>query len=150
MPCKWTEWGECSVTCGTGHMYKSCMGGIGEGNTKTMVCKKLPCEEDPVTPWVDHGCTQWGEWEMCSRTCGEGVSFRVCMGGSEKNKKESRRCHLRPCHQIVTTTAPLWVPTTTGIPGVSTTPPKGPCMHWNSIWIGTHVWGPYGNGQIRI
>jgi len=146
-PCKWTEWGDCSVTCGTGQMHKWCRGGIGEGDTKTMPCKGPPCDKwvpppvgEPVgsPAWVEHGCSMWGEWETCSKSCGEGMKYRVCMGGAEKGKRESQRCNERPCES--------WVPgTTPEDPGiVAPTPAPGPdeCKHWND-------WSKCGRSCLR-
>ena len=85
--------------------------------------------------WVDHGCSQWGEWEMCTRTCGDGMKYRVCIGGSERGKKESQRCNERPCESWETTTTTPWIPTTTTTwidsekPGI--VPPKEGCERWN-------------------
>ena len=131
-PCKWTEWNECSVTCGTGQMHKYCKGGTGEGDTKTMPCKKPACPKwtpppPPVsTPWTPHGCSQWGEWEMCTRTCDGGMMYRVCMAGSDKGKKEATGCNAHPCESWQTTT-----PIVTHPGEVVTYPHKDECELWN-------------------
>ena len=139
-PCTWDQWGECPVTCGTGQMQKTCRNGIGEGDTKTMPCKKPPCPVGAPT-WptppppvggptgTHHGCGHWGEWEMCTRTCDGGMRYRVCMAGSDKGKKESKGCNEHPCETWPTTTPKPHTTTWHDDPGIH--PPKEECEHWN-------------------
>ncbi|NXY61032.1 HMCN1 protein, partial [Callaeas wilsoni] len=106
----WLEWRACSVTCGQGvqERVRQCdspvpaNGGHGcQGpHTDLRSCHRQPCP-------VDGSWSEWGLWEECSRSCGQGnrTRSRTCSnppaqhGGKpcEGSALESVMCNLRPC-----------------------------------------------------
>ncbi|XP_030135337.4 hemicentin-1 [Taeniopygia guttata] len=106
----WLEWRACSVTCGQGvqERVRQCdspvpaNGGRGcQGpHTDLRSCHRQPCP-------VDGNWSEWGLWEECSRSCGQGnrTRSRTCsnppaqLGGKpcEGSALESVMCNLRPC-----------------------------------------------------
>ncbi|XP_053386636.1 SCO-spondin-like [Mercenaria mercenaria] len=76
----WTEFGECSRSCGNGVTFRTRQcnypvpqnGGLDcTGNTQEVkVCKKSDCP-------IDGGWSGWSEFGKCSRSCGNGVTFRT-------------------------------------------------------------------------
>uniref|UniRef100_A0A8C9N9E0 Hemicentin-1 n=1 Tax=Serinus canaria TaxID=9135 RepID=A0A8C9N9E0_SERCA len=106
----WLEWRACSVTCGQGvqERVRQCdspvpaNGGRGcQGpHSDLRSCHRQPCP-------VDGSWSEWGLWEECSRSCGQGnrTRSRTCSnppaqhGGEpcEGSALESVMCNLRPC-----------------------------------------------------
>uniref|UniRef100_A0A8C5X6K5 Hemicentin-1 n=1 Tax=Malurus cyaneus samueli TaxID=2593467 RepID=A0A8C5X6K5_9PASS len=106
----WLEWQTCSVTCGQGvqERVRQCdsptpaNGGQGcQGpHRERRSCHQQPCP-------VDGSWSEWGLWEECSKSCGQGnrTRSRTCSnppaqhGGKpcEGNALESVMCNLRPC-----------------------------------------------------
>ncbi|NXE93182.1 HMCN1 protein, partial [Menura novaehollandiae] len=106
----WLEWRACSVTCGQGVQERvrqcnnplpanggrSCQG----PDSDVRSCHNEPCP-------VDGSWSEWGLWEECSRSCGQGnrTRSRTCSnppaqhGGKpcEGSALESVMCNLRPC-----------------------------------------------------
>ncbi|KAM4896067.1 hemicentin-1 [Sylvia borin] len=106
----WLEWRACSTTCGQGvqERVRQCdspvpaNGGRGcQGPHRDLrSCHRQPCP-------VDGSWSEWGLWEECSRSCGQGnrTRSRTCSnppaqhGGKpcEGSALESVMCNLRPC-----------------------------------------------------
>ncbi|NXU50379.1 HMCN1 protein, partial [Turnix velox] len=106
----WLEWRACSVTCGQGvqQRVRQCNspqpangGRSCEGpDTDVRSCHNKPCP-------VDGNWSEWGLWEECSKSCGQGnrTRTRTCSnpaaqhGGKPCNGSavESVICHIRPC-----------------------------------------------------
>merc|ERR1711974_188870 len=62
--CTWTDWSDCSVTCGTGWQTRECTGGAHGRNQQTQYCHEDPCPPPPIPPptgpapaWVTHSPT---------------------------------------------------------------------------------------------
>ncbi|XP_066919223.1 SCO-spondin-like [Clytia hemisphaerica] len=107
----WTDWGACSLTCGTGtqertrtctnpapeHGGDPCTGDLSESQN----CNTEPC------PPVDGGWTEWTDWGECSVTCGTGTQARTrtCTNPTPANggdtctgdTSESQDCNINPC-----------------------------------------------------
>uniref|UniRef100_A0A8C3TT96 Hemicentin-1 n=1 Tax=Catharus ustulatus TaxID=91951 RepID=A0A8C3TT96_CATUS len=106
----WLEWQACSVTCGQGvqERVRQCDSPVpangGRGcrgpHSELRSCQRQPCP-------VDGSWSEWGLWEECSRSCGQGnrTRSRTCSnppaqhGGKpcEGSALESVMCNLRPC-----------------------------------------------------
>ncbi|NWI93347.1 HMCN1 protein, partial [Pitta sordida] len=106
----WLEWRACSVTCGRGvqERVRQCNnplpanGGRGcEGpDSDVRSCHSRPCP-------VDGSWSEWGLWEECSKSCGQGnrSRSRSCSnppaqhGGRpcDGSAVESLLCNVRPC-----------------------------------------------------
>uniref|UniRef100_A0A674IMN9 Hemicentin-1 n=1 Tax=Terrapene triunguis TaxID=2587831 RepID=A0A674IMN9_9SAUR len=107
---EWFEWRPCSVTCGQGvqKRIRQCNNPLPANggrhcqgrDTDIRSCQNKPCP-------VDGTWSEWGSWEECSRTCGQGnkTRTRTCSnpttqhGGRpcDGNAVESIMCNIRPC-----------------------------------------------------
>ncbi|XP_041362930.1 uncharacterized protein LOC121378713 [Gigantopelta aegis] len=65
-PSDWSEWSECSTTCGDGIRTRT-------SATHNTVVKDM-CNIDPCP--VQGAWSNWGEWSACTVTCGLGQHFR--------------------------------------------------------------------------
>lgn len=98
----WSEWSECSVTCGIGFRMKSrrFIHKMGRkkcshiGLIEKEKCMNPPCASgtDEV---VDPSCkvTEWSDWSPCSASCGQGVKFRTRLLMVDPSRQEE--CSMR-------------------------------------------------------
>nr|XP_014344645.1 PREDICTED: hemicentin-1 [Latimeria chalumnae] len=107
---EWLEWGPCSVTCGQGvqKRIRQCNNPLPANGGRhcqgpdrdTRSCLNKPCP-------VDGNWSDWGPWEECSRTCGQGnrTRIRTCSNPPaqhsgrpcEGKAVEVIMCNIRPC-----------------------------------------------------
>ncbi|XP_043102444.1 properdin-like [Puntigrus tetrazona] len=100
---EWSSWGECTVSCreGVTQRRRSCYG-IGDcadpENLGTLQTK--PCVKRPCCP-VEGGWSEWGNWQLCSVTCGDGMKKRTrtcsepipeCGGSCSGAAEEATNC----------------------------------------------------------
>lgn len=106
----WSYWGRCSVSCGSGVMYRTrtctspppAHGGVrcrGESR-EIYYCERSSCP-------VDGNWAQWGRFSRCSRRCSGGVKrrYRSCSNPRPSNggkqcpgeAVEEIPCNTRPC-----------------------------------------------------
>ncbi|XP_065928295.1 properdin isoform X2 [Magallana gigas] len=101
---EWSQWGHCSVTCGSGtsSSTRTC---TGSGSCSGPSLKTKTCQAYPYHCPVDGYLRDWSDWSTCSQTCGYGLMTRsrTCVppqyGGApcSQNNKDYRQCLLRQC-----------------------------------------------------
>ena len=93
---EWSDYGDCSVTCGDGYKYRTreCLGQkyggkYCEGDHK----EALYCKTEVYCP-IDGYWSEYGSWSSCSKTCGKGVQTRsrICY----EPKYGGKACHGSP------------------------------------------------------
>ncbi|XP_034312530.2 SCO-spondin isoform X1 [Magallana gigas] len=102
----WSQWYDCSVTCGGGVQWRnrSCIGPFYGGKDcsgafeESSTCNTHPCP-------IDGKWKSWGEWDTCNVTCGGGIQKRVrdcdgpfhggnnCTGPADSYQE----CNTQPC-----------------------------------------------------
>ncbi|XP_078378562.1 coadhesin-like [Oculina patagonica] len=102
---EWSEWSDCSVTCGTGAQKRTrdCTGANTLGpETENKECSLTPCP-------IDGNYTEWTEWTDCSVTCGGDFQSRSrsCTnpppqyGGKNCDElgsaRQAQECNPDPC-----------------------------------------------------
>uniref|UniRef100_A0A1I7TC53 Thrombospondin type 1 domain protein n=1 Tax=Caenorhabditis tropicalis TaxID=1561998 RepID=A0A1I7TC53_9PELO len=102
---EWTEWSDCSASCGISLRTRQCLGGITCIGPAT-----IPCQVPECSVW-----TLWSPWSLCTATCGVGEiqRSRVCQTG--------RNCEGPSVNGLL-------------CPGPATEErpcDKGPCPHWS-------------------
>ncbi|XP_052257629.1 SCO-spondin-like [Dreissena polymorpha] len=102
----WSDWTECTVTCGTGSQYRNrtCEGPYHSGENCSGAWDELrDCNTD-MCP-IDGIFGEWSQWSDCSHSCGRGSTFRnrTCFGpyngGAEcvGSIEESQFCNPSSC-----------------------------------------------------
>jgi len=112
----WSDWTQCTVTCGGGESLRSrqCTNPAPEfggkdcsslgSSSETVKCKSDPCP-------VNGGYSPWQEWSPCSVTCGSGEQnrMRICNNPAPSNgggdcmaiglgqPTEFKACYLEVC-----------------------------------------------------
>ncbi|XP_054632185.1 spondin-1b isoform X1 [Dunckerocampus dactyliophorus] len=110
IPCMlspWSDWSDCSVTCGRGlrtrqRMLKSDPAQCNEELEQTEKCMLPECP-------IDCMVSEWSEWSECNKSCGKGHTIRTRMiklepqfGGSacpetiQRKKCKIRKCRSKP------------------------------------------------------
>ncbi|GCB71516.1 hypothetical protein scyTo_0005966 [Scyliorhinus torazame] len=105
----WSEWTECSVSCGTGTQQRgrSCdpTSSRCEGpSIQTKSCQSAECDKRIRQ---DGGWSHWSPWSPCSVTCGDGITTRIRLCNSpvpqldgqdcQGNGRETKQCMRTPC-----------------------------------------------------
>ncbi|XP_032379213.1 spondin-1 [Etheostoma spectabile] len=104
----WSDWSECSVTCGQGlqtrqRMLKSDPAGCTEELEQTEKCMLPECS-------IDCMVSEWSEWSQCNKSCGKGHTIRTRMvklepqfGGSVCPETiQRKKCKVRKCRTKMT------------------------------------------------
>ncbi|XP_062331210.1 thrombospondin-2-like isoform X1 [Osmerus eperlanus] len=112
----WSEWTQCSVTCGRGAQQRgrscddvitSCSG----PSLQTRSCSLVKCDRKVR---VDGGWGLWSPWSACSLTCGEGNITRVRLCNAPPPQRGGQDCvgetkEMQPCNNTPCPIAGGWV-----------------------------------------
>lgn len=102
----WSEWTECSTSCGGGirEIRRKCKNGfIGQEGCVGNQRRLEPCSENACIEW-----TEWYNWGSCDKVCGDGKAtrYRDCMNarqglpGCTGDRTEIRECDLPFCDTL--------------------------------------------------
>lgn len=117
-PGPWSDWSECSTTCGGGQQHRLREGLPQEGELyggenleaqgiaarETIICNENPCP-------VDATCGEWTPYGPCSKDCGGGTQVRrrepwldnalhggrTCMQQHPEGPTSMKECNSQPC-----------------------------------------------------
>ncbi|XP_068115760.1 spondin-1 [Hyperolius riggenbachi] len=108
IPCvlsPWSEWSDCSVTCGKGSRTRQRMlkspAELGDCNEELKQVEKCMLPECPINCEL----TEWSHWSECNKSCGKGHMIRTRMitlepqfgGGVCPETVQRKKCRLRKC-----------------------------------------------------
>ncbi|OCT81914.1 spondin-1 [Xenopus laevis] len=110
IPCvlsPWSEWSDCSVTCGKGTRTRQRMlkspAELGDCNEELKQVEKCMLPECPISCEL----TEWSYWSECNKSCGKGHMIRTRMitmepqfGGAVcPETVQRKKCRLRKCQK---------------------------------------------------
>ncbi|XP_069596042.1 spondin-1 isoform X2 [Ranitomeya imitator] len=110
IPCMlspWSEWSDCSVTCGKGARTRQRMlkspAELGDCNEELKQVEKCMLPECPINCEL----TEWSNWSECNKSCGKGHMIRTRMitlepqfgGGLCPETVQRKKCRVRKCQK---------------------------------------------------
>ncbi|XP_069079639.1 spondin-1 isoform X1 [Pleurodeles waltl] len=108
IPCvlsPWSEWSDCSVTCGKGMRTRQRMlkspAELGDCNEELEQVERCMLPECPI----DCELTEWSQWSECNKSCGKGHMIRTRIitmepqfGGAPcPETVQRKKCRIRKC-----------------------------------------------------
>ncbi|XP_075693897.1 spondin-1 [Rhinoderma darwinii] len=110
IPCMlspWSDWSDCSVTCGKGTRTRQRMlkspAELGDCNEELKQVEKCMLPECPINCEL----TEWSHWSECNKSCGKGHMIRTRMitlepqfgGGPCPETVQRKKCRVRKCQK---------------------------------------------------
>lgn len=114
---EWSEWTECSVSCGDGTKSRSRSCTDPEPTFGGIDCSNLGPDKESaeclIECPVNGGYGEWTHWDKCTADCGEGFHTRTracdspppsgngktCLEMGYGNAEDTKPCHTEPCNR---------------------------------------------------
>ena len=98
----WSEWSQCSSSCGKGLKIRARACDKGDGScsgepTETTDCLVDACPGSNTKPVITSQYQQWEEWSKCSTSCGKGSKIRARACSGSRGSCSGEPSEIRDC-----------------------------------------------------
>ena len=98
----WSEWSQCSSSCGKGLKIRARACSKGDGScsgepTETTDCLVDACPGSNTKPVITSQYQQWEEWSKCSTSCGKGSKIRARACSGSRGSCSGEPSEIRDC-----------------------------------------------------
>ena len=102
----WTEWSQCSVSCGSGKRSRSRQCGITPDRALGLYRHSNPCkqplkEEEICNPQRCPRLTEWSDWTECSASCAGGFRRKTRQCVDDSGRSARQLMFDNPCKQAL-------------------------------------------------